>query len=243
MRWIFNSVTIAQKRFEEGLNMGAMMKFGAVCCLLLICGAGSENAIASGGIALFADPLRMWDYSGAVYANKVDGADTFSCEVDYAVFDLDAIVYNGFDPSAGQDKYLYAYQVFNIGSSSVDLTRFAVDIPQGTTIDHIAYDWTKGRLDGVPSSIQEFVGGAAVWQFGTSPGTYTVAPEAHSLVLVFTSNQQPDKGAAKLFYSEDTGDYMSVPVASPLVVPEPAAIALLSFGAAAVLRKRSVRKV
>jgi hypothetical protein len=220
--------------------MKVMLKLSFLsCCLLPMFCLSSAYAIPPmAGTALYADPFRMEEYSGFAYVGKTEGTNTLHCEIDYAVFDLrhEEKPYNGVDPSRGQDRYLYAYQIFST-SSNIDLRRFAVDIPQGVTANHIAYDWDKGILGGIPSSQQRFVEGSAVWQFG-DPGNPPITAATNSLVLIFTSKFAPGQSEAE-FTAIGIDGYVGASVSAPVLTPEPATLALLGIGAATVLRKRS----
>jgi hypothetical protein len=152
--------------------------------------------------------------------------------VDYAVYDLAAITYNGFDPSWGTAKWLYAYQVSNLQDSTEAMSVFSVVIPQGAVADNIAYDGTKGITLGIPSMSQQFVGNSAVWQFAAN---HTIAPTKNSVVLIFTSDLGPGDGSGAIV--SDGGSLTISNITTP--VPEPATLALLGIGAMTLFRKRA----
>lgn len=198
--------------------MGTMKKFGFLWCVLLI-GAGAANATPiSDDLSAFSAGF-VTDTSGGLHYR-----------VDYAVYDLTA-PYSGFDPSWGTAKWLYAYQVSNLQDSTEAMNVFSVALPQGAVADNIAYDWTKGLTLGIPSSSQQFVGDLAKWQFGNHP----IAPTKNSVVLIFTSDLGPGDGSGTIV--SDGGNVTISNIVSP--VPEPATLALLGIGGAAMLRRRS----
>ena len=205
--------------------MKTMRKIGFLCCVLLI-GASAASAIP---IGLDTDPLAMAGQQGLTH---VSTSGSFICDLTYAVYDLQAITYNGFDPSWGQDKYLYAYQVFNLGNSTVNMSVFSVLVPQGVIADNIAYDGSKGQTLGIPSSNQQFAGGSAVWRFDN----HAIVPGKNSVVLLFTSNFGPGTSTASFEGDQITGE-VKASVVSP--VPEPVTLALLGIGAITMFRKRS----
>lgn len=211
--------------------MRTMIKSNLIFSLVLLMVAGSTQAISVTG--LDTDPLAMTGQQGRI---NVSTTGPFICDMTFAVYDLfdTSKPYDSFDPSLGTDQYLYAYQVFNLPGSTVDLTSFSVAIPAGITASNIAYDWMKAQRPGIPSSTQQFVDGSAEWLFNSN-NNIALAATKNSVVLIYTSDFAPGISDAS-FETTGTG-YIGANVPAP--TPEPLSIVLFGAGAAAVLRKRA----
>jgi hypothetical protein len=218
--------------------MKMMKTMRVVCCVLLMV-SGVAGAI---GIPLNGDPIA--NLSGTQYVNE----NGLSMLVDYAVYDAQAwVTRGGADPDPWvQDPYIYAYQIFNISNSTVNVKIFSVGIAQEVTCGDIGvgtYDGiTRTQYGplygpfGVQTSEQKFSDGSATWQFDNRP----IEPGMHSVVLLFTSKFGPgnsSSGGGEVTISGDNEGISISGIATP--VPEPLTLALLGIGGAALLRRRS----
>jgi hypothetical protein len=206
--------------------MKMTMKLSFVCCLLLMFGAGSSSALP-----LNADPLAL--QTGYAQFQAIEGNNQLYGGVSYAVYAKDDYVGHPLPVFSNENyAYVYAYQVDISPFSTADMHTFAIDLPGQGDVYNIGYDPGKAVLYGAWPTQQTVAGNSATWQFDEN----TLGPGTYSMVLLLTSNFEPGMSDAD-FIVDGVSGYVGASVAAP--VPEPATIALLTIGAAAILRKRS----
>jgi hypothetical protein len=192
---------------------------GVVAVLLLL--------QASVYAAYYLPESSLWQ--GSRYYNK----DNVYAYVEYAVYDSQAADYHnvldglkdGF-PMHGSGQYIYAYQVFDLGT----------DLPPIATFELLGGNPTAaagiGSLADAYSGVMPTNSGDSfVWTFENG----ILIVDKHSAFMVFSSNSGPIAGDFKL--STEYGD--APPINSE--VPEPATMAILASGVFGLLtRKKSV---
>jgi hypothetical protein len=208
--------------------MKMMLVVGFLCGLFAV--SGLANAA---NIPLDSDPIALADYSGLISVSQRQGSHRYSFDIAYAVYDTAVYSANGrFDPSGGQDKYIYAYQFFSSINSNTDTKTFTIAIPDGVTVANITYDTTVGVPSGIMPHLENILPNSAIWKFDNDP----ISPGEHSVVLLFTSSFAPAFNGA----ASDSGNghaINGVSVVAPSSVPEPATIAILALGSV-LLRKK-----
>jgi hypothetical protein len=158
-----------------------------------------------------------------------DGVKAF---VEYAVYDTTSDAYlNTSDkitnPGAGQ--YLYAYQVFDLGTALDPIAMFKLVGGNSTSASGIGSARDGTNVDIVPTND----GASFVWNFAN--GLFVV--NKHSAFMVFSSNKGPVSGSFQLSTTpSDYGD--DTPVDGDGDVPEPATMVMLAAGAIGLLAKR-----
>jgi len=208
----------------------------SVCaCVLWL---GLMGPPAWGG--LLADSgLAMSGWKGTVTSHYTYDSIVLDAVLDFAVFDLGD--YPGDDPSSGSE-YVYAYQVFNLSSSTVGVTAFSVGLASGSGAGNIGDDTSgtqPGVAGGISSDLASIGSASAHWGFGWASGS-EIAPGSHSTVLLFTSPNEPEWNSATV-----TNGGLPVPGADmPSPVPEPGSLSVIFLGSALLLarRRRSRRR-
>ena len=177
------------------------------------------------------DPNAMSAWRGAQRFIASDSAHTMEVDVDYAVY-APGDFGGGLDPSGGTG-YLYAYEILNtVNSDSVEVSSFTVGLEMMSQAGNIG---TDGGPPGVPGGVapaaQGITGSSAVWSCLFDQVDYG----EDSVTLIYTSPFAPQWLTGSV---HDGGLSDKEPLPSPM--PEPATIALLTFGAVgmAILRRR-----
>jgi hypothetical protein len=165
-------------------------------------------------------------WQGARYYDE----DDVYAYVEYAVYDtesadyhsvLDGLVDGFVNPGSG--RYIYAYEVINVGSDLPPIATFELLGGDPSTADGIGY-----QDDGNDGVIPFNDGESFVWRF---EGGIFVAYE-HSAFMVFSSDGGPVAGDFRLSTTDEYGEE------PPINVPEPVTVALLSAGVCGLLRRK-----
>lgn len=174
--------------------------------------------LASAGL-LAVDPAGLPGFTGS--QPFVSG--TLNASVDYAVFALGTFP-AAQDPSAGSD-FVYAYQVFSLGSAPVSFFTVGLIIPgsHNATVDPLYA--TPG---GTPPTAWTLQSSSAVGVFFTPN---LLAP-GYSPVLLFTNPNPPTFTFASV---ADGGQSSQKTLPTP--IPEPASLALGLLTVGALLRR------
>ena len=196
--------------------------------MILAAVAASVQALSFNG-PINADPAAMASWRGvaSTFVSNPSSTHFASVQVAYAVYETSNFVNSGgFDPANGFYKYIYAYQVFNVGVSTDPVQFFKVNEGEGSGF--AAYDGHKAVAGGIAPMIQP----GAKFDFSQ----IKLTTDEHSVVLLFASNSAPSWGTA---YTK-SGDFAQQAYTVPVAAPEPMTIGLLGLGFAGLVRK--VRK-
>jgi hypothetical protein len=156
----------------------------------------------------------------------------FFASIDYAVYAPGD--YSG-SLTFPADQYVYCYQLFNITTSTSDITSLIIDIAHNANVNTVIYDTasSSGAAGGINPVFYAFTENQV--QF-----TYTsrnpVKANQHSSVLIFTSDFAPDPVLGTGTLGTTTAGYFSVSL--PMPTPEPASVFLMSLAAPVLLRIR-----
>jgi hypothetical protein len=202
--------------------------------VLLILGAVfSTNVYAlpvTGPINLDSYAMSGWKNATHYSGSNSSGSQYASIDVAYAVYQTSNFVASGaFDPSNGGDSYVYAYQLFNVGTSNVNVNNLVINLIASSTVGVLTTDGYIGRTGGVVPLSKS----AAEWDFCYQ----SFSPDKHSVVLLFTSDYAPTMGTAS-FRAGDISGTFNVPVPFSTPTPEPVTIGLLGLGFAGLLRRK-----
>lgn len=156
--------------------------------------------------------------------------DGFSLRIDFAVYDTlggnEIAAIEGFE-APGDGQYIYAYQIFqNNNEGYNEVACFSLLNLDGSAVDGSLMQCTTAlddKNDGIaPDPL--ICGNPGIWVWGGDNGYISTAQ--HSWFLVFSSHSVPIAGSYE------------VQAPSDFPIPEPMTVALLGFGALAILRKR-----
>jgi hypothetical protein len=197
---------------------------------LLILGAvfsANVYALPVSPINLDNNAMSGWHNRTIYSGSNTAGTHDADLVLAYAVYESSNYVASGrIDPSYGQDKYVYAYQIFNVGTSNVNVNNFAINL-LASTVGILTVDFYTERTGGIVPQARP----AAEWDFIYQ----ALSPTNHSAILLFTSDFAPTWGTAS-FRAGDISGTFNVPV--PLHTPEPLTIGLLGFGFAGLLSRK-----
>ncbi|MCE5184668.1 MAG: hypothetical protein LLF76_00890 [Planctomycetaceae bacterium] len=192
-----------------------------VSWMLVLCATG---AVWAGIAPTFLPPSAHYQGRNSFSVN--DGGNLLQGHVEFAVYDTQTQPLDGYNSEQG--RYLYAYQVFNYGSSTAPLMYFTLLGANFSGLTLSSDDTLDGKASGgIESSGTRFEGTTkAIWDFANG----TLIKGERSWFLFFSSNSDWVKGdyQVKALYNDD--------VPSP-TTPEPLTLALLAAGAV-LMRKR-----
>lgn len=148
-------------------------------------------------------------------------------KVDYAVYAPGQYSGTSAFPSA---EYVYAYRIFNDAASKVAIDFFSVGLVANAIVGNLAYEAAAGD---VAPGYQSILSESVLNLFFGSAGPITKGK--NSAILLYSSPFGPTQGFGAVSGGFTGG--MIVDLAAP--IPEPATLALLTFGGffAARLRK------
>jgi hypothetical protein len=186
---------------------------------------------ASAGIALSADPSAISGWQGTLQLISVSDS-TLRASLDYAVY-LPGMYGGSAVGSANQ--YVYAYQLFAIGSVSLStMTVGLMDTPAVVGAGNPQSDPTYGILGGImPTASFPLL---TANSFYTAFFTPQLTAGTHSVVLLFTSPNAPTTANASVIDSGKSAQAYGAPTPAP----EPATLVLLGLGLAVIRRYRGV---
>jgi hypothetical protein len=230
-------------RLRPANNEGdKMTKRILIISLIVSAGILAQNASASLPFSTYGQANGWQGY--AVYNEQ-----GFNVVVRYAVYDnlANAGEFN-WDNTTVQmpptDRYIYAYQVFNVGATTdKDIGYLSIlDIHKNPIAQSLMHG-TKSQTDGAGGKATVPVVSAAGDQ-----GTWTWAPDAyvkpgdHSWYLVFSSDRAPVNGKFEVGITPPDSN-LPHPGDGDNSVPEPTSIALLSLatGLFAAFRKKKTQ--
>lgn len=186
-----------------------------------------SSVVSATIIPLNSDSIALADYSGLISVNQTKGSHIYSFNVSYAVYDVTVYNANGrFDPSYGQDLYIYAYQIFNSVNSNTDIKAFEIAITESVTVDNITYDEVAGMPFGITPHLENILPTSAIWKFDKNP----INPGENSVVLLFTSDFAPGYDNNTTLHSRNENGISGISVVAPSLIPEPTTLLLLGLG-------------
>ena len=162
--------------------------------------------------------------------------------VEYAVYDTESDNYRGTRDglkdgfvNPGSGRYIYAYEVYNLGSGLLPIAVFELLGGDPCQADEGSIGYQDDGYGGViPSNDGE----SFVWRFDED-GVFVA--NKHSAFMVFSSDFRPVAGNFKLSTLGEYGEEPPVITPEdelPLSVPEPATVALLAAGAWELIRRK-----
>jgi hypothetical protein len=185
----------------------------AVFCLLAAAVAGA------GATTLATDPAGTPGYTGAATFDGSVGSAKLYVDLQYAVYAPGRYSHASADLSGGTD-WVYAYQVFNRGTSTRNVTTLVVGLLENAPAGNEQADPDAGALGGIePDSILP-LSRSMLFDFWPE-----VHPGQHSSVLLFTSPYPPTFGPT----SVEAGG-IAAQDSAPTPLPEPASVLLVLAG-------------
>ena len=221
------------------------MRANTVCAILGVF-IFMTSATAMGG-TLASDPNPVvWNEETWQGTEYLDDGSNLSATVDWVVLHEDDWTYGGYSPEEdpsfpGLPVYVYAYQVWNTNSDDVmrffvstlpssearNIGTFTVDVGDAAAV---APDNGVG-LEGTPPN-------SANWRWEDGEGRGLLNGE-HSIGLAYSSVNMPITSFLAMGSVVNGGSSASWLMATPgSEIPEPASMALVAFGALALLHRR-----
>lgn len=188
-----------------------------------------SSAALAGPLA--SDPFAIPGWKGTTFFDSaLDpnlAPNAVKVNVDYAVYAPGAYgASGGVDPSGGT-KYVYAYQLFSVGSNYSILT-VGILPPSQADAGQPGSDATKPQLGGVaPLAALDLVS-SMFYNWGSLPTNGTF-----SRVVLFTSSFPPTNVSSSVNAS---GSVVQLVLPSP--IPEPASLALIALGLGSLVVRR-----
>ncbi|HBG25470.1 MAG: hypothetical protein A2Y10_01555 [Planctomycetes bacterium GWF2_41_51] len=177
--------------------------------------------LQSAALATYLPESSLWQ-GGRYYSQN-----NVSAYVEYAVYDTQSGNYPDGFVNPGSGRYVYAYQIFNIGSTALaPIATFELMGGNASAANGIGY-----QDDGQGGLAANNDGSSFIWTF--TNGLF-VSSE-HSAFLVFSSDSGPIAGSFSL--STQYGDAPPVNQSST-EIPEPASVSMLCLGICCFLRKK-----
>jgi hypothetical protein len=213
----------------------------AAVALALVCMPGRPVQADT----LVGDPHAMSGFDGTVPMTGAKHGYSLVASVDYAVyapgsFDLS---FPG-DDLGDNGSYVYAYQLFNSGTSNVSIATFSVGLNPAAEVANQEQLADPISPAGDPSQPPGFTSSdptSAVWYFNGLNGSVTVNPGDKSEILIFTSPYAPTWASTAMMASHSLsaqtpssgtpGQGNGIP--SP--IPEPSTMLLLVGAALGLL--------
>lgn len=160
--------------------------------------------------------------------------DNVDAYVEYAVYDTKASTYHptldgqkdGF-ASIGSGRYIYAYQIFDVGANLPAIAMFQLLGGNSTSATGIG-----SKDDGHNGLIPSNDGSSFVWTFDAG----VFVQDQHSAYLIFSSDYSPVAGTLNL--STESGQEPPTNGGDNNHAPEPATIALLAVGVWRLIGKK-----
>lgn len=217
---------------ESFLNGVVIVKnIKAITVILFVCVSVFAVCVKA---SLYNDPAAMTGFTNRTSFSITMSGSVLKADVEYAVFAPGTYPGNNL---AGDDEYIYAYQVFDSLKSSVAVDFFSVEITSGVTVNTIYDDETYGYSPetAVAPSISNLFAQSAGFIFAGQ----SLNPRNWSDVLIFSSTHSPAIG----FGTVSGGGLCGMgSLATPSVLPEPATILFIA-PAIFILRIKKMTKV
>jgi hypothetical protein len=222
-------------------NEGDKMTKRIIIIGLIVSACVAPNVLASLPFSTYGQANGWQGY--AVYNEQ-----GFNVVVRYAVYDnlANAGEFNWQNttvPMPPTDRYIYAYQVFNVGTDTdKDVGYFNVlDIhknPIAQSLMHGTQSQTDGAGGKTTDPVVSAAGDQGIWSW--APDAY-VKPGDHSWYLIYSSDRSPVNGTFEVGITPPDSNLPHPGGDNP--VPEPTSIALLSLatGLFAAFRKKKTQ--
>ena len=200
----------------------------SLLCVLIL----ALSIVHSASAAL---PFSTYGYENKWAGYKDYTKDNFDIRVSFNVYDttFGQFPWSG-DPIPTEDKYIYAYEIFNMGDeSNNEIAAFTLLYADGSAIPQHLMHLTHSQDDNTggikPDPDATIYQGEWVWS-----GAYGyIETDQHSWLLVFCSDHAPVKGSFEVQAGGDQG----VPE-----IPEPATIVLFGSAAGWILTRRNNKR-
>jgi hypothetical protein len=185
------------------------------CLAVLASSASASISVTDGGTSFFGSPQTMT-------LNNI--------EDDSAVATIQCDVFSG--TAAYADKFVYTYQIAN--TSAANLSHFSVQIYEGTGIEALGLETAAGDIEPI---FWDAVGGDPAQSF-QAQFTTSIGNGEQSSLMWFVSEYAPGLGEGVILGMDDGFVIADGVLVTPVQVPEPATLLLLSSGVFAMIRKR-----
>jgi hypothetical protein len=191
-------------------------------CLAVVVPSAAYASLADDSTAIISDSFSI----------SKTTSPKFFANIDYAVYSPGD--YSG-SRTFPADQYVYCYQLFNITTSTSDITSLIIDIPGGANVDTVIYDTasSSGAAGGVNPAFYAYTRDQVQYTFSSRN---PVSTNQHSSVLIFTSDFAPDPILGTGTLGTTTAGYFSVSL--PVPTPEPASVLFMSLATPFLLKIR-----